>query len=216
MKRMDSHKKKLRVIRLIVHLAGILPALGLTLAALTNHLTANPIQAATQRTGDVAIILLILSLACTPLYTITGAHFLVWLNKPLGLYAFGYAALHFLLYTGVDFGFSLRFLIPEFLEKRYLWAGFPALLILLVLAATSFKSSQRKLGRTWKKLHRLVYLAAALVVLHLAWVVKGDVSRFSGDIWKPLAAGISLTLLLALRLPPVTHLIKNLRNRSAP
>lgn len=216
MKRMDSHKKKLRVIRLIVHLAGILPALGLALAALTNHLTANPIQAATQRTGDMAIILLILSLACTPLYTLTGARFLVGLNKPLGLYAFGYAALHFLLYTGVDFGFSLRFLIPEFLEKRYLWAGLPALLILLVLAATSFKSSQRKLGRTWKKLHRLVYLAAALVVLHLAWVVKGDVSRFTGDIWKPLAAGISLTLLLALRLPPVTRLIKNLRNRSAP
>jgi methionine sulfoxide reductase heme-binding subunit len=197
------------MIRILMHFFCILPIPVLLIAYLSNNLTVNPIQAATQRTGDIAIILLLLSLTCTPLHNLTGYSSLLKLRRPLGLYAFAYAFLHYILFVGVDFGFNLRYLIPEFLEKRYLWVSLPALLILTVLAITSFKAAKRLLGKNWKRLHRLVYLAIILVVLHLAWVVKGDLFQLSGDIWKPLVVGIIAFILLSMRLPPLARLLRN-------
>ena len=197
------------MIRILMHFFCILPLPILFIAYLSNNLTVNPIQAATQRTGDIAIILLLLSLTCTPLHNLTGYSSLLKLRRPLGLYAFAYAFLHYILFVGVDFGFNLRYQIPEFLEKRYLWASLPALLILTALAITSFKAAKRLLGKNWKRLHRLVYLAIILVVLHLAWVVKGDLFQLSGEIWKPLVAGIIAFVLLTMRLPPLARLLRN-------
>jgi sulfoxide reductase heme-binding subunit YedZ len=75
----------------------------------------------------------------------------------------------------------------------------PAFIILLALAATSFKWAMKRLGKRWKKLHRLIYLGALLVVLHLALVIKGDFFTLSGDVWKPLVAAIVIGLLLIAR-----------------
>jgi sulfoxide reductase heme-binding subunit YedZ len=195
--------KRFTLIRWVVHLTAWLPLIVLIMDALNHKLTFNPIQAATQRTGDTAIILLGLSLACTPLSTYFHWKDAIKLRRPLGLYAFLYAAVHFTLFVAVDFGFDFNLIAREFVEKRYLWAGLPAFIILLALAATSFKWAMKRLGKRWKKLHRLIYLGALLVVLHLALVIKGDFFTLSGDVWKPLVAASVIGLLLIVRWSPL-------------
>jgi sulfoxide reductase heme-binding subunit YedZ len=195
--------KRLTFIQIVMHIVAWLPLIVLIVDALNDNLTFNPIQAATQRTGDTAIILLGLSLACTPLSTYLKWKDAVKLRRPLGLYAFLYAAIHFTLFVAVDFGFDFNLIAREFVEKRYLWVGLPAFIILLALAATSFKWFMKRMGKRWKKLHRLIYLSALLVVLHLAFVIKGDLFTLSGDVWKPLVAAIAIGLLLIARVPPL-------------
>jgi sulfoxide reductase heme-binding subunit YedZ len=200
---MNFLKSHFKQIRWGVHLAAWAPLIVLIVDALNDNLTVNPIQAATQRTGQAAIILLILSLACTPISTYLGWKDAVKLRRALGLYAFMYAAIHFVLFFVVDFGLQFDLILREFVEKRYLWVGLPAFIILVVLAATSFRWAMKRLGKNWKRLHRLIYLGAILVVLHLAFVIKGDLFTLSGDVWKPLAAAITIGMLLIARLPPL-------------
>jgi sulfoxide reductase heme-binding subunit YedZ len=195
--------KRLTVIQAILHIGAWLPLSVLIIDALNDNLTFNPIQAATQRTGDTAIILLGLSLACSPLSTYLKWKDAVKLRRPLGLYAFLYAAIHFTLFVAVDFGFDFKLIVREFVEKRYLWVGLPAFIILVTLAATSFKWAMKRLGKRWKKLHQLIYIGALLVVLHLALVIKGDFFTLSGDVWKPLVAAITIGLLLIARWSPL-------------
>ncbi len=195
--------KRLTLIQALMHLGAWLPLIILIIDALNNNLTFNPIQAATQRTGDTAIILLGLSLACSPLSTYLQWKTAIKLRRPLGLYAFLYAAIHFTLFVAVDFGLDFDLIAREFVEKRYLWAGLPAFIILLALAATSFRWAMKRLDQRWKKLHQLIYPGALLVVLHLAFVIKGDLFTLSGDVWKPLVAAIAIGLLLIARVPPL-------------
>ncbi len=200
-------------LQIITHLLCWMPLAGLVTAYLTGNLTVNPIQAATQRSGDIALVILILSLAMTPLHTLFNLPRLLPLRRPLGLYAFFYATLHMLTYTGWDYSFDFPQIYASIAEKRYLIMGMLALALLTPLALTSHRWWQKKLGKAWKLLHRLVYLAAGMAVLHLAWVVKGDVFRLQGDIWKPLAAGISLALLLVARVPPVRKALSGLSRK---
>jgi sulfoxide reductase heme-binding subunit YedZ len=198
---MNFLKSHFTQIRWGVHLAAWVPLIVLVVDALNDNLTVNPIQAATQRTGDTAIILLALSLACTPISTYLGWKDAIKLRRALGLYAFMYAAIHLVLFMIVDFGLQFDLIVREFVEKRYLWVGLPAFIILVALAATSFRWAMRRMGRNWKRLHRLIYLGAILVVLHLAFVIKGDLFTLSGDVWKPLVAAIVIGILLIARLP---------------
>jgi methionine sulfoxide reductase heme-binding subunit len=207
-----SHFKQ---IRWAVHIAAWIPLVVLIVDAANNNLTFNPIQAATQRTGDTAIILLGLSLACSPLSTYSGWKDAIKLRRALGLYAFMYAALHFYLFVGADFNFQLRFIVPEFLQKYYLWAGLPAFLVLCALAATSFRWAMRRMGKNWKRLHRYIYLGAILVVAHLALVIKGDFFRLGGDVWKPVVAAIIIGSLLIVRIPPVRRGLLSLKHLGA-
>jgi methionine sulfoxide reductase heme-binding subunit len=209
---MNFLKSHFKQIRRAVHLAAWVPLILLIIDALNDNLTVNPIQAATQRTGDTAIILLALSLACTPVSTYLGWKDAVKLRRALGLYAFLYAAIHFVLFMIVDFGLQLDLIAREFIEKRYLWAGLPAFIILLALASTSFRWAMKRMGKRWKRLHRLIYLAAVLVVLHLAFVIKGDFFSLSGDVWKPLLAAIVFGGLLIARLPWLRRRWVNLRS----
>ena len=126
--------------------------------------------------------------------TAPGRNELARLRRPLGLLAFLYATLHFLTYL-VDQAFDWRFLAEDVVEHPYVAVGFTAFLLLVPLAATSTKAMIRRLGgRRWQRLHRLVYLAAALSVVHFYWLVKQDVRE-------PLVFAAVLALLLALRLP---------------
>jgi sulfoxide reductase heme-binding subunit YedZ len=208
-------KSHFRPIRWVVHIAAWIPLVVLIIDAVNNNLTFNPIQAATQRTGDTAIILLGLSLACSPLSTYAGWKDAIKLRRTLGLYAFLYAAVHFYLFIGADFGFQLQFIVPEFLQKYYLWAGLPAFVILVALAATSFRWAMRRMGKNWKRLHRYIYLGAILVVLHLALVIKGDFFRLGGDVWKPIVAAIVIGLLLIVRIPRIRHTLLSLKQMGA-
>jgi sulfoxide reductase heme-binding subunit YedZ len=200
-------------IRLLVHAAALFPLAALVFAALTGGLSINPIQDATQRSGQAAILLLIASLACTPVFILTGWRKANTFRRPLGLYAAFYAASHFLLFAGVDYGFSWPLLSREISEKRYIVVGAAALLILLALAATSFRYWQKRLGKNWKWLHRLVYLASGLVILHYGWVVKGDFLGLRGDVLRPWIYGAFVAFLLIVRLPPVRSAVLDARRR---
>lgn len=156
-----------------------------------------------QRSGDIALVMLLLSLACTPLNTLFHIPWILSLRRPLGVGAFCYAALHLLIYTGWDYRFDFVQVAATVSEKPYLLVGTAALLLLTPLAITSHPWWKKKLAKNWKRLHRLVYFAAGLVVLHLAWAVKGNVFELRGDIWKPLAAGVVLILFLIARWRPV-------------
>ncbi len=212
---MSFLRSHFRQIRWAVHIAAWLPLVVLIVDAVNNNLTFNPIQAATQRTGDTAIVLLGLSLACSPLSTYAGWKDAIKLRRALGLYAFMYAAIHFYLFIGVDFNFQFQFIVPEFLQKYYLWAGLPAFAVLCALAVTSFRWAMRRMGKNWKRLHRYIYLGAILVVLHLALVIKGDFFRLSGAVWKPAVAAIIIGGLLIVRIPPVRRALLSLKHLGA-
>lgn len=196
---------RLRFTRLqaAVHLAALVPLVVLLFDFFTDNLTVNWIQAATQRTGRIAVTVLLISLAVTPLHTLSGYNPLLRLRRPLGLYAFFYAVLHFLMYTVVDYGLNWALLLESLLEKRFIIAGAAAFLILAALAVTSVDAAKKALGRNWKRLHRLVYLAGGVVLLHYAWAVKGDFFSLRGSVAQPLLYAGLLLVLLGLRLPPV-------------
>jgi len=198
---------RLSPLQIIVHLSAWVLAAWLVLDALTGNLTVNPIQAAEQRTGRYAIYFLALSLACTPLNTIFGLRQAIAVRRPLGLYAFMFAAAHFLIFIGLDYGFDLAILLLDVGTKKYIFAGALALLILTPLALTSFKWWMKRLGKNWKRLHRLVYLAAVAAVFHFAWAKKGDLFSLQGDIGLPVFLGVVVLSLLALRITPVRKAI---------
>jgi sulfoxide reductase heme-binding subunit YedZ len=189
---------------LLAMIGGLIPLAQLTLG-LWQGRWVDPIAETTSRTGSAAILLLVLSLTCTPINTLVGFRPALTARKPLGLYAFLYAALHLLNFIGMDYGFSLRaFLDDALLQKRYMIVGFAAFLILLPLAITSTKGWMKRLGRNWKRLHQLVYAAGIFAVLHYLWLVKIDIT------W-PLIYGAILAILLVLRLPVIRHWITALR-----
>ncbi len=204
---------RMKPANLITHLTAPLPLIWLAVRYFTNDLSANPIQEIIQRLGDIAIIYLLLSLAGTPVNTLFGWAWARKLRKPLGLYAFGYAALHMLALTGLDYGFNWQFIILDHKDKPYIYVGLAALIILTALAATSFKRMKRVMGKNWKRLHQMVYIAGLLVAVHVAWAVKGDLLTLQGDIWKPLLAWIVLLLELAVRLPFIKRAIQNGRDK---
>ncbi len=189
-------RPKFTPFQLAVHLAALAPLALLVVAWQTGNLSVNPIQDATFRTGKTALVLLVASLACTPVNTLFGFRPALKVRRTLGLYAFLYAVIHFGIFIGLDYGFDLRLVALELAEKRYILVGAAALLILLPLAVTSTKGWQRRLGKGWKKLHRWVYLAGVLVILHYTWVQKTDIRQ-------PLVWGAILGVLLLLRVPAI-------------
>ena len=209
-------RRRIHWLQVVVHVGAWIPLIVLVSDFLTDNLTVNPIQAATQRTGNIAIILLVLSLACTPVNLLLRYSPVLKVRRALGLYGYMYAAIHFLIFSGLDYGFNLRLILPAIAEKRFIVVGFTALLLLTVLAATSFRWWMVRLGKNWKRLHRLAYLTNLLVVLHFAWAVKGDFFRLQGDILRPLLAGIAVVVLLILRIPAIRQRINRLARPASP
>jgi sulfoxide reductase heme-binding subunit YedZ len=204
-------RRRTDLLRLAAHLGAWLPLAVLLWDIAQDNLTANPIQDITTRTGKTALVLLLLSLACTPVNAALDYKPVLRLRRPLGLYAFGYALLHFLTFMGLDYGFNPALLREAILEKRFALAGLAAFVLLIPLALTSTRGAMRRLGPRWKGLHRLVYPAAAMVIVHYVWLVKSDVRE-------PLAYGAVLAALLAARLPAVRRALQKPRfaRRRAP
>ena len=203
-------------LQILVHIGAWIPLLVLAYDALTNNLTINPIQAAEKRTGDIAIFLLILSLACTPLNTLFKLPAVIKVRRALGLYAYMYAAIHLTIFLWLDYGFNVKFLLEAVTEKPFIIVGLTTFILLSALAFTSFKSWMARLGKNWKRLHKLVYLANLLVVLHFAWASKGDLFRLQGDVFRPLLAGAVVLLLLGLRIPAVRKRVAGSLKHLAP
>ncbi len=185
-----------RWLRPAVVVGGILPAVLLVLRLVGDDLGANPAEALEHSTGFTALWLLLGSLAMTPLRRLTGVAAFTRLRKPLGLWAFGYAVLHLGCYLVFDQSLLWGEILKDILKRPYITVGFTAFLILLVLAVTSPSAVARRLGgERWQRIHRAVYVAGALGVLHFLWLVKRDVTE-------PVEAGLVLVLLLGLRLRP--------------
>ncbi|MBM2849758.1 MAG: Ferric reductase domain protein transrane component domain, partial [Anaerolineales bacterium] len=123
--------------QILVHVGSLVPLALLIWDAITDNLTVNPIQDITFRTGKAALVLLVLSLACTPLNTVFGFREALKVRRALGLYAFLYVSLHFLIFIGLDYTFDLSLIREAIVEKRYALMGFAAFLTLLPLALTS-------------------------------------------------------------------------------
>jgi sulfoxide reductase heme-binding subunit YedZ len=158
-------------------------------------LGANPIEAVQNRLGFWAITWLAVSLVPTPAKALFGLAWPQRLRRVLGVAAFAYALLHFSFYVGVDKFFDWHTISQDLTRRPFIMVGFAALLCLTPLAVTSTDGWVRRLGfKTWKRIHRLAYLAAALAVVHFAWRVKADLRR-------PLLFAALFLLLLAARLP---------------
>lgn len=195
-----------RWISVLAHVGSLLPLVVLIIDFFLDRLTANPIQEATIRTGKTALILLVLSLACTPINTVFGFRPALRVRRALGLYGFLYVCVHLFIFSVVDFGLDWLLLWDELVQKPYVLAGLGAFALLVPLAITSTKAWQKKLGKEWKTLHKLFYLIALIVVLHFALVVKSITGRP-----EPLYWGAGVIVLLILRHPFIRQRISQLR-----
>ena len=160
-----------------VFLLALAPFLWLAYAALTDpseHLGPNPAEALIRDTGELALRFLCAALAVTPLRQWTGWQALARLRRMLGLFAFFYAALHFLCFAWLDMGLDMEAIFADIVKRPFILVGTAALLGMLPLAATSFNRAIKALGaRRWQALHRLVYAVAGLALLHFFWKRSG-------------------------------------------
>lgn len=181
------------LIKPLLFIAALAPAMWLLVAALSDQLGANPIEAITRSLGDWSLQFLLLTLAITPLRRLTGWRWLLGYRRMLGLYSFFYASLHLSSYIVLDQFFYWPEIWADIVKRPYITVGMISFLLLIPLAVTSTKGWMRRLGRHWQHLHRLVYAVAIGGVLHYYMLVKADNSD-------PLFYASILLLLLLLRL----------------
>jgi sulfoxide reductase heme-binding subunit YedZ len=199
----DTRRK---LMRWAMHAIALFPLAWLLFDYWFGLLGPEPIRAITLRTGKAAIILLVLSLACTPANILFGWKYALTMRKPLGLYAFMYVCLHLLTFVWLDYGFVLPLIVEEIVARRYALVGFIAFLLLVPLALTSNKYSMKRLGKNWKKLHTLVYLIGVLAVVHYIWLVKNAYTQ-------PLIFAAIVAALLIIRLPAVKQFFLHSRRQ---
>lgn len=200
-------------LRIGIHVIGMFPLGELIYKFFIHQLTVNPIQFIEQFFGRAALNLLVLTLAVTPVITITGWKKLSKHRRTLGLYTFFLFALHFTTFVALDYGFDFRQILLLTVQKPFILLGTLAGLMLLSLAATSFKYWMKRLGKNWSRLHKLVYAIGGVAVLHYAMAVKGSLSTLSGNIVRPLMMGLLVVILLVLRITPIKLAIIALRKR---
>jgi sulfoxide reductase heme-binding subunit YedZ len=196
-----------RLLKLAIGVAVMVPAARIAWRFYAGALGPNPIAETLNRLGFWTLVLLLASLACTPVKILTGWAFPLRLRRMLGLEAFAYACLHFLTYFAVDQFFDFGEIWKDIVKRKFITVGFAAFVMLIPLAVTSTNAMVKRLGfPRWKRLHRIVYLAATCGVVHFAWRVKSDLRQ-------PIVFGCVLVVLLAIRL--VDHLRAPARRRPA-
>ena len=173
-------------------IACLIPLVWLFFDIAFDRLGANPIQALHIRLGDWTLRFLCLTLAITPVQTITKWRGMTTYRQMLGLYTFFYASLHLLSYLLVDHAFQWRMIGIDIIESSYIWLGIVAYIIVFLLAISTPKQIKKYLGKNWKKLHRFIYLAAGAGILHYFWQLKGNLVE-------PLFYLIIIVLLLGFR-----------------
>jgi len=184
---------KLRLTKLVIFLAALIPLARLGWRALHYGLGANPIEVITHSTGDWTLILILTTLSITPLRRITRQYWLIGVRRMIGLFAFFYGTLHFLTYIWLDKFFDVHEMMKDIAKRRFITVGFSAFVLLIPLALTSTAWSIRRLGgKNWQRLHRLIYLTGILAVVHYTWLVKADLR-------KPIEYGVVLGILLLYR-----------------
>jgi len=196
------------LLKTLTWIACLWPLGILIWGAVNNSLGPDPIATITFSTGATTLNLLTISLAITPLRRTIKP--LAWIGpwrKLIGLFAFFYATLHLFTYIALYAVFNVHTMIADIAKRRYITIGLIAWLLLLPLAATSFNWAIRKLGgKNWKRLHKLVYVAAVCGIIHYWWQVKPGVLS-------PMSNTVILAVLLAAR--PVLDWIQDRKPRAA-
>lgn len=182
-----------RFAKISVFSVCLLPFAFLLNDAVSDALGPDPIETMHFRTGDWTLRFLLITLACTPLKLLCNWKFQLRFRRMLGLFAFFYASLHFSVYFGLDLSFSWAQIVDEVPQSPYVLVGLAAYLLLIPLAATSTRKMVQRLGKNWKKLHRLVYATACFGVIHFFWLVKADLSE-------PSIYALILAVLLGIRI----------------
>lgn len=183
---------KLRLTKIAVFLAALIPVAQLAWKGLHNDLGANPIEAITHATGDWTLILILATLAVTPLRKVTKQYWLIGLRRMIGLFAFFYGCLHFTTYIWLDKFFDWQEMLKDIAKRPFITIGFAGFAMLIPLALTSTQGWIRRLGKNWQRLHRLIYFTGIAGVIHYIWLVKADLR-------KPLQYAFVLGLLLLYR-----------------
>lgn len=169
------------------------PAAWVAFRAATGGLGANPIERILNDTGWWTLALLLASLVPTPIRILTSWGGAVRWRRMVGLFAFGYAVLHFATYALLDQTLDLPAIVEDIAKRPFIAVGFAALVLLVPLAVTSNDRAVRRLGFVrWQRWHRLVYVSSVLGVIHFVWRVKADLRE-------PLLFASALAVLLGIR-----------------
>ncbi len=177
-------------------MAALLPLGRLFFLGASGGLGANPVEFVIRSLGTWTLVALVVTLSITPLRLATGWAWPMRLRRMFGLFTFFYAVLHFCAYLWLDQWFDMAAIWKDVLKRRYITAGFAAMVLLLPLAVTSSNGWVKRLGgRNWQRLHRLVYVIAALAVVHFWWQKAAK-----NDVGEPLVYAVVIGLLLGVRL----------------
>ena len=188
----------------LIFLLALLPLGRLIWLGYTDDLGANPIELITRSTGTWALVFLCITLAMTPLRLVTNATSWIRYRRMLGLFSFFYACIHFGIWLWLDQNFDLVEMWKDVVKRPFITMGFISFVLLIPLAFTSTRWAQRKLGRRWMQLHRVVYLIACTVILHYWWHKAGKNDLDTVSIY-----AVILLLLLCCRIPYVRKLLSN-------
>jgi len=192
----SARSKAERALKTLVFIGASIPVV-LLLAGIAGvagqSLGPNPIREMLHVTGKTSLNLLMITLMVTPTRIVTGWVALQAVRRTLGLFAFAYAVLHFLIYAVLELDLDFSDLSREIVRRPFIIVGMIALLALIPLAVTSTNRMMRKLGRRWQTLHRLIYPIAILGVWHYYWQVKADIRE-------PLIYAGILAVLLGYRI----------------
>ncbi len=188
-----ARKRRVLLLKLATWILALSPLGWLVWLTFTRQLGADGVDTLLHRMGDFTLIILLATLAITPLRRLTGWNILIRIRRILGLFGFFYLSLHFFIYVVLDQTLDWEFILEDLTKRPYAVVGFAAWLLLIPLAVTSTRGWVRRLGKRWQTLHKLVYVAVALGLLHFYWQVKAD------TLW-PLVAATVYVVLLALRL----------------
>ena len=178
-----------------VFLLGLMPLLLVIgdLFEITGTLGANPIENMQDRFGIWGLRFIVTVLMISPLRSITGFTWITQFRRMIGLYAFFYVLMHFLVWLLLEQSLLMSAIIEDIATRPFITIGFIALLILLALASTSTMKIRKKMGNSWVRLHSSIYLASILGVWHFWWQVKKDITE-------PLIYAIIISILLLYRL----------------
>lgn len=167
----------LLVWRFVAWSLGVIPVLNGLRLTLQGGLGANPVEYLEHYTGSWALRLLLVTLLMTPLRMMTRLTEPIRVRRVIGLWCFAFACMHLLVYLIFDLAFSFTQLLADLMKRTYITLGFTAWLLLLCLAITSTTGWQRRLRRQWIVLHKLIYPAALLGVMHYLLLVKADIRQ---------------------------------------
>lgn len=189
-----AHRSAILALKAVLWVSALVPGAWLLAGWFLGWLGPNPIETLTHVTGMSALVLLLVTLGVTPVRRATGWNPVVRLRRPLGLFAFFYAVLHLTVWAVMDLGLELAWAVEDLAERPYITVGMAAFALLVPLALTSTRGWIRRLGRTWSRLHALIYVSTALGIVHFYWLVKSDVRL-------PLLLAGIYAALLAARVP---------------